>query len=537
MTMLLEAWTAAIWRASWEGGLIAAVVWIACRLMPSMPARFQAWLWRIVLLKFAVALIWSAPIGVPLLPAPQAAAIAENLPAPTPLGPTSDSSFVLPDSAPAVVFTPAMLVFIAWVIIVSVHVLLILRACRSAYQLKRNCRRSSDPLLLNQLASAAKSIGVRTSPPLLETNGNGSPMLVGLFRPAIVMPTTTLQRLDGAERGLILGHELAHFRRGDLIWGLFAAAVRAVFVFHPLVWLSERRLRLAQEMAADELAVARQHHDPIDYAKMLVSVVSKLGRDRNLPACSVAAAGSHQSLKQRISAMRFIKPLSRRVAAAYITALGAFVVLGVASWRVVAAEPAAPDAPAAQAPAAEKPAQKANPVAKSKTVWGKYVSFTDGTLTIQANSGAMIENKIREATKALVWNTEENAYKPAPTTDALKQAKPGTWMVVGESAGLIRIGARKGRTVGTFISFKNERLLLLGKDLGESYTKKYGNNLHMNKFRDDVPAYESIDGGEYKLVGTANKVLPQVKEGTTLTVYGEGDDNITRIDIGIPRKQ
>jgi hypothetical protein len=255
------------------------------------------------------------------------------------------------------------------------------------------------------------------------------------------------------------------------------------------------------------------------------------------PSALQQPAGSHQSLKQRISAMRFIKPLSRRVIIAYSAALGAFMVLGLASWRVVAAEPAAPDASAAQALTPDKPAQKASPAVKSKTAGGQFVSFTDGTLTIKANSGTLIENKIRDNTKALVWNTEENAYKPAPTVDALKQAKPGTWMVVGENAGLIRIGARKGRTVGTFISFKNDRLLLLGKDLGESYTKKYGNNLYMNKFRDDVPAYESIDGGEYKLVGTANQVLPQVKEGTTLTVYGEGDDNITRIEIGIPRKQ
>ena len=86
------------------------------------------------------------------------------------------------------------------------------------------------------------------------------------------------------------------------------------------------------------------------------------------------------------------------------------------------------------------------------------------------------------------------------------------------------------------MSYKDNRLLVLGKNLGESFTKKYGNNVHFNKFREDVPLYESIDGGEYKLVeGTPGKILPNVKEGTLITVHGEGDDNITLIQIGEPK--
>jgi hypothetical protein len=67
--------------------------------------------------------------------------------------------------------------------------------------------------------------------------------------------------------------------------------------------------------------------------------------------------------------------------------------------------------------------------------------------------------------------------------------------------------------------------------------KKYGDNLHFHTFAEDVPAYESIDGSDYKLIGTANKVLGDVKEGTILTVHAEGDDNITLIQIGVASKK
>ncbi len=176
---------------------------------------------------------------------------------------------------------------------------------------------------------------------------------------------------------------------------------------------------------------------------------------------------------------------------------------------------------------------------EKKSLWGKFVSFKDAMLTIKLNSGDLVENRLPEDTKTLVWNDGEGLYKPEPTADVLKETKPGTWCVVriAEQEVTLRLGAKKSSVVGTFVSFKNERMLLLGRNLGESFVKKYGNNMHFNRLSDDVQVYESIDGGEYKLVGPANKVLGDVKEGAVVTVHGQGDDNITLIQIGVPKQK
>ena len=174
---------------------------------------------------------------------------------------------------------------------------------------------------------------------------------------------------------------------------------------------------------------------------------------------------------------------------------------------------------------------------KRRMEWGKLVSFQDGVLRLKNKSGNVIEHKIPENAKASVWNNSTDTYQPKGAAEAFREAKEGTWIYVSDGAKPIYIGTRKGQSVGTFVSFKDDRLLLLGKNLGESFTKKYGNNLHFNKFADNVPVYESIDGGEYKLIGTANKSLGNVKEGTLVTVYAEGDDNITFIQIGVPKQQ
>ena len=196
---------------------------------------------------------------------------------------------------------------------------------------------------------------------------------------------------------------------------------------------------------------------------------------------------------------------------------------GLVPWAVVAAEQ----------PAAAKVEAKEKVEVMEKTGRGRFVSFKDGTLTLRANSGSLLVwNKLTDDTAALLFDEEAKAFKPA-TAAALNQAKAGSWIqvIIDKGKTTVRIGERKQSTTGTFVSFKDNRLLIIGKNLGASFVQKYGNNVHFNKFRDDVPAYESIDGGEFKPVGTANKVLEKVKEGTVITVYSQGDDNITHVHI------
>lgn len=228
--------------------------------------------------------------------------------------------------------------------------------------------------------------------------------------------------------------------------------------------------------------------------------------------------------------MRYLKPESRSIAITNGIVLGMVVVLGVAPWAI---------APAQAFAAETAEPEKESVDQRDKNGWGKFVSFKDGTLTLESNAGILIVwNKIGESSKTLKFDSDTGKHQPVESTaDSLSQVKAGTWMAVMNARSTIYIGAAKSQVTGTFVSFKNERLLMLGKNLGESFTKKYGNNMQFNKLRDDVPVYESIDGGEYKLIGTANNVLGDVKEGAILTVHGEGDANITLIQIGVPKKQ
>jgi beta-lactamase regulating signal transducer with metallopeptidase domain len=234
---------------------------------------------------------------------------------------------------------PHILLCLAWVIGVGLYLARLLAAWHAVRRLRRRSHAIEYVPMLEQLAIYGRLFGLRANPELIEVTGCDSPMLIGILRPAIVVPAETRRRLNSSEQAMVLGHELAHIRRADLLWNLVAALVRSVFFFHPLVWLSERRLNMAQEVAADELTVARQRHDPVSYGKLLVSVVSKLGPSRLLPTMSMGTAGPMDSLTRRLSAMTFYGRVSRRVVTTSSILLGAAVLLGLVPWKVVAAEP------------------------------------------------------------------------------------------------------------------------------------------------------------------------------------------------------
>src|SRR3546814_11504438 len=79
----------------------------------------------------------------------------------------------------------------------------------------------------------------------------GLPAAMGWLRPAIVLPADFDSRYDARQRALMLTHERMHIVRGDLHANAFAAALRCMFWFNPLLHFVASRFGHAQELACD----------------------------------------------------------------------------------------------------------------------------------------------------------------------------------------------------------------------------------------------------------------------------------------------
>ena len=196
--------------------------------------------------------------------------------------------------------------------------------------LRAGCRTVDGPALLDLLARTGEELGVRRPVELYENPLAASPMLLGLFRPRIVLPTAAVP--EGDFRHMVL-HELAHYRRGDPLYKWLVQLTVCLHWWNPLVWVMAREIDRACELACDEAVLrALKPEERRAYGDTLLRALESGGGYRAAPG-AVSLGENAELLKERLTAiMNFKRPsrwtalLSLALAAALTTeaAAGAY---------------------------------------------------------------------------------------------------------------------------------------------------------------------------------------------------------------------
>lgn len=116
--------------------------------------------------------------------------------------------------------------------------------------------------------------------------GIRSPLLIGIWRPAILLPDVKGIEDLVATREVLL-HELAHRARHDCFWHLLGRIVLAALWVQPLLWLLVRRIEETAEDVCDNY-VLEHARDRRAYAEQLVALAEQL---QFSPAESLAGTG------------------------------------------------------------------------------------------------------------------------------------------------------------------------------------------------------------------------------------------------------
>ena len=128
--------------------------------------------------------------------------------------------------------------------------------------------------LWHQTLSELYAHGKLQQPVLLQSAQVRSPFLVGLWRPAIVLPADELV-LDATAVRAVLLHELTHWRRRDLWWNLAARIIGIVLWPQPLLWIVGREIERVSEDICD-LSVVQNGCEAKDYARCLLDLSERL---------------------------------------------------------------------------------------------------------------------------------------------------------------------------------------------------------------------------------------------------------------------
>ena len=277
---------------------------------------------------------------------------------------------------------PALL-GLAWLAGVAILLLRKVLGLIGIIRLRRAAQPVADPDWHHDLMVLRESCGVTQEVALRHHLALRSPIVTGLRKPVIILPSDFAAYSPDDRRAVLL-HELAHVRHRDAHFRGIAGLAKILHWPNPLVWFAERSLRLAEERASDD-AVLRGGIAAPNYAQLLARL-AKGGNPLigNPSTNGQSAMAQPKTLLPRVHAI--LRPRQARHQpgrAVSLTLATSAVVLGVlAGGSTFVEAEAAKKAPPQENTAAENPSPAPSSVIDQKldSIVIPEVNFADVTL-------------------------------------------------------------------------------------------------------------------------------------------------------------
>jgi beta-lactamase regulating signal transducer with metallopeptidase domain/tetratricopeptide (TPR) repeat protein len=235
---------------------------------------------------------------------------------------------------------------VMWMLVGAALLLRLALAIASVSRIARRATLINDEFLRVDVERACRALGVTRWIDIAASREIAVPMVIGVARPRIVLPLAA-QEWSPERMRVVLLHEVAHIRRRDCVFMLFAELVGAVLWFHPAVVRLSRDVRRESERACDDLVLATGVRGS-DYAEHLVSI-ARLSARRDALSGAALAFAAHSTLEQRVASILATRPRvlnPRVIGTVAVAALVLFAVTAAVHPTHAAPRPAAVVEPA-----------------------------------------------------------------------------------------------------------------------------------------------------------------------------------------------
>jgi beta-lactamase regulating signal transducer with metallopeptidase domain len=333
MNVSIESLLMSLWRASWQASLLGAMVlliqWI---LRGQLSARARFALWAIVVARLFLPTLPEARWSLfNLYGQPESAEVVASPTMNEPQGrlvviePNDNEAMQAPEGWTLASILPW--IAIAWVVGIAVLLTRVLATCMGLSRLMRPMVPCGQDHVLKLVKAACQELQLRRSPRILVGESIQTPALVGVFRPALLLPTSVIKRCDPATLRLILLHELAHLARRDILINWLITYATVLHWFNPFVWFLASRMRADRELACDETVLSlRGGDEKLAYGQTLIQLIEILSPAARTPRQMVGILETSTPMKRRV---RMIAKFDARRSKQWL--LAALIVAGLGS--------------------------------------------------------------------------------------------------------------------------------------------------------------------------------------------------------------
>ena len=211
----------------------------------------------------------------------------------TPVEPLPQQTQTAPETEPVTIRSTQLLA-ILWLagagVFLAFHCISYLLARRRLLRLAL----PPAPEQADKCSSLRQELHIRRSVGLMRSAAVSSPMMLGLVRPVILLPT---RDLADNELDLTLRHELLHLKRRDVAYKAVMLLANAVHWFNPLVWWMAREAGRNLELCCDEAVIRSLNGGG---RRAYGQVLLQAAADASGPALSTRFGSGKGQLKDRL---------------------------------------------------------------------------------------------------------------------------------------------------------------------------------------------------------------------------------------------
>lgn len=190
----------------------------------------------------------------------------------------------------------------------------------------RNGRKPIDPDIQLIKQKCTKIMKIKRVIPIYMSTYYKSPFICGIMMPSIYLPENVYHKIDEAELKYIILHEMAHYKRKDLIYNFMTVMVLILHWFNPLMWFVIKDIRYDREVLCDAYVMEKIENDEIiPYGKTLI-FLSKIKIRKYNEMCLVGFHELNSKLEGRIKMISKFKKGSYKLS---VVAIIFSVIVGI----------------------------------------------------------------------------------------------------------------------------------------------------------------------------------------------------------------
>ena len=301
------AWASWMLAMTWIVAVLVVTISLITAVLRRQSASLLYALWLLVLVRLLLPPDFAFPTGwgwwirthqatasSPNVPATSQQTLSHHTPQDQPHTPSATPT----ESATSATVPFALILMIAWLGIVAARCGMLLTAALQVHVWVSRAKPILDPALVELLDDCRERVGVRRTVELRNSESCSTPLVVGVWRPVLLLPSAVLDRLSVPQLKSVLIHELHHVRRWDGLVNLLQGILGAIYFFHPAVWWANRRIRELREDACDERTVAQMEGNRKPYGEAIFHVAEILGY--SAPPLTLGVLDSTSPLTQRL---------------------------------------------------------------------------------------------------------------------------------------------------------------------------------------------------------------------------------------------